>query len=100
MKHYDFASQFSNIYRQAVARFGSGHRGADAIVSADEAVFLRANGITAQHLYDYAEDHMSYNGEPGYDLAQPTFSQEELDEMDANLDRTADMIEAGMKKKP
>lgn len=38
--------------------------------------------------------------EPGYDLTQSVFSQEELDEMDANLDRTADMIEAGMKKKP
>jgi hypothetical protein len=38
--------------------------------------------------------------EPGYDLAQSPFSQEELNEMEANLDRTADMIEAGLKKKP
>ena len=37
--------------------------------------------------------------EPGYDLAQSPFSPEELAEMDANLDRTADMIEAGMKNK-
>src|SRR5689334_9065120 len=37
--------------------------------------------------------------EPGYDLAQSPFSAEELAEMDANLDRTADLIEAGMKKK-
>ena len=37
--------------------------------------------------------------EPGYDLAQSPFSAQELAEMDANLDRTADLIEAGMKKK-
>ena len=37
--------------------------------------------------------------EPGYNLAQSPFSAEELAEMDANLDRTADLIEAGMKKK-
>jgi len=37
--------------------------------------------------------------EPGYDLAQSPFSAQELAEMDSNLDRTADLIEAGMKKK-
>jgi hypothetical protein len=37
--------------------------------------------------------------EPGYDLAQSPFSQEELDEMEANLDRTADMVDARMSKK-
>lgn len=38
--------------------------------------------------------------EPGYDLAQSPFSPEELAEMDANLERTADLIDAGMKRKP
>ena len=38
--------------------------------------------------------------EPGYDLARSPFSAEELAEMDANLDRTADLIDAGMNKKP
>jgi hypothetical protein len=37
--------------------------------------------------------------DPDWDLTQPTMSQEELDEMDANLDRTADLIEAGMSRK-
>jgi len=36
--------------------------------------------------------------EPGYDLAQSPFTQEELDEIDANLERTADLIDAGMRK--
>jgi len=69
MKHYDFAAQFTAIYQQAVARFASGQRGADAIVTAEELSFLRANGITAQHMYDYAEDHNNYQGEPGPGIA-------------------------------
>jgi len=36
--------------------------------------------------------------EPGYDLTSPMFSDEELAEIDANLERTADMIEQGMAK--
>lgn len=36
--------------------------------------------------------------EPGYDLSQSPFTQEELDEIDANLERTADLIDAGMRK--
>jgi hypothetical protein len=37
--------------------------------------------------------------DPNWDLTQPTMSPEELDEMEANLDRTADLIEAGMTRK-
>jgi hypothetical protein len=69
MKHYDFAAKFHALYNQAVARYAGGHRGADTMFTADEVSFLRANGITAQHLYDYAEDHNNYNGEPGADIA-------------------------------
>jgi hypothetical protein len=69
MKHYDFTARFHALYNQAVARYAGGHRGADTLFTADEVAFLRANGITAQHLYDYAEDHNNYNGEPGADHA-------------------------------
>lgn len=69
MKHYDFASRFHALYNQAVARYAAGHRGADSMFSAEETTFLRENGITAQHMYDYAEDHNNYNGEPGYDIS-------------------------------
>src|SRR5688572_27974596 len=69
MSHYDFATTFRNIYDQAVSRFGSGARAADSIVSPEEKAFLTANGITAQHMYDYAEDHHGYGGEPGLERA-------------------------------
>jgi hypothetical protein len=69
MKHYDFAAKFRSLYDQALTRYASGKRGAEAIVTPEEAGWLKENGITAQHLYDYVEDHTNYNGEPGYDLA-------------------------------
>jgi hypothetical protein len=37
--------------------------------------------------------------EPGYDLTRPALDPDELAEMEANLDRTADMIEAGFLRK-
>jgi hypothetical protein len=69
MSHYDFPRTFRTIYEQAVSRYATGKRSATEIVSPDELAFLRANGITAQHLYDYAEDHNNYNGEPGFEHA-------------------------------
>ena len=69
MKHYTFAQTFRALYDKAVALYAKGQRGADTFFSADEKTFLSANGLTAQHLYDYAEDHNNYNGEPGYDIA-------------------------------
>lgn len=69
MKHYDFAQRFHAIYDRAVSLFAQGRRGADTFFTPEEKSFLAANGITAQHLYDYAEDHNGYNGEPGFDHA-------------------------------
>ena len=68
MKHYDFADRFRPLYDKAVKLYASGRIGADTYFTADESAFLAANGLTAQHLYDYAEDQNS-GGEPGYDRA-------------------------------
>lgn len=64
MKHYDFAQKFRVLYDKAVGLYTKGQRGADTFFSADESAWLAANGLTAQNLYDYAEDHAGY-GEPG-----------------------------------
>lgn len=69
MKHYSFPEKFRALYDQAVARYGEGQRGAETFFNAGEKAFLAANGITPQHLYDYAEDHHGYGGEPGFDHA-------------------------------
>jgi|CXWL01.1.fsa_nt_gi hypothetical protein len=68
MKHYDFADKFRALYDKAVKLYASGKTGADSYFGSAESAFLAANGLTAQNLYDYAEDH-SKDGEPGYDQA-------------------------------
>jgi hypothetical protein len=68
MKNYDFAQRFHTLYDQAVALYGRGQRGAETFFSPDDKGWLAANGLTPQHLYDYAEDQTNY-GEPGYDHA-------------------------------
>jgi len=68
MKHYDFADRFRALYDQAVKLYAAGKTGAETYFTADETAFLAANGLTAQNIYDYAEDHIGY-GEPGYDRA-------------------------------
>jgi len=68
MKNYEFQKTFHALYDKAVGLYAKGQRGADTFFTQEESAFLAANGLTAQHLYDYAEDHNNY-GEPGYDLA-------------------------------
>jgi hypothetical protein len=68
MKHYDFAQKFRALYDKAVGLYTNGSRGAATFFNAEEQAWLAANGLTAQHLYDYAEDHVGY-GEPGPDNA-------------------------------
>jgi hypothetical protein len=68
MKHYDFPNRFANIYDKAVDLYARGQRRADSYFTADEQTWLTANGLTPQHLYDYAEDQNGH-GEPGYDHA-------------------------------
>jgi hypothetical protein len=69
MNHYDFPKTFRSLYEKAVGLYAQGQRGADSFFSADERGFLTANGLTPQHLYDYAEDHNNYEGEPGFEHA-------------------------------
>ena len=68
MKHYDFPAKFRGLFDHAVKQYAKGHRDAASYFKGSEPAFLAANGITAQHMYDYAEDEVS-GGEPGYDHA-------------------------------
>jgi hypothetical protein len=66
MKHYDFPARFRELYDSAVALYAQGKRGADTFLNPDQSAWLRSNGISPQHLYDYAEDEQGYGGEPGF----------------------------------
>jgi hypothetical protein len=65
MKHYDFPSQLRGLFDKAVDLYAKGRRGADTFFDSSEKAWLAANGITAQHIYDYAEDENG-GGEPGF----------------------------------
>jgi hypothetical protein len=69
MKHYDFSEQFRKIHDKAVSLYAKGQRGAGTFFPADDLAFLAANGITAQNMYDYAEDYNNHEGVPGCDIA-------------------------------
>jgi Domain of unknown function (DUF5069) len=68
MKNYTFPQNFRELYAKAIGLYANDQRGADTFFTADENAWLAANGLTAQHLYDYAEDQNDSN-EPGYDNA-------------------------------
>ena len=68
MNNYDFTAKFRAIYDHAVAQYTKGVRSAAQLFDATQSAFLAANGIPAQSMYDYAEDHVG-GGEPGYDNA-------------------------------
>ena len=68
MKHYDFATRLHELYKTAAKLYASGRRGADTYFGPADLAFLTANGLTAQNLYDYAEDDTA-GGEPGWDKA-------------------------------
>jgi hypothetical protein len=68
MKNYTFAEQLHALYNKACKQYAAGQRGSEKYFSPDETAFLAANGLTPQHLYDYAEDETG-GGEPGWDKA-------------------------------
>lgn len=68
VSHYDFPARFLALYEKAVDLFANGQRGAATFFNATDLAWLSANGLTAQHLYDYAEDD-NERSEPGFDHA-------------------------------
>lgn len=68
MKNFDFPSQFRVLYDQAVDLYAKGRRGAGSFFDKAQTAWLAANGLTPQHLYDYAED-ANNDHEPGFDHA-------------------------------
>ncbi len=69
MKHFDFPKKLRALYDHAVDRYAAGQRGAETFFDAEQKAWLAGNGLTPQHLYDYAEDFHGYGGEPGFEHA-------------------------------
>lgn len=69
MKHYDYQKHLHRLWQKAVKQYESGQRGSGTYFETEEEMWLRANGITPQEIYDFAEDYVS-SGEPDF----PTFA--------------------------
>ncbi len=65
MKNYDYQKRLHELWQKAVDLYEKGQRGSDSYFAAEELEWLLANGITAQEIYDFAEDYVS-GGEPDF----------------------------------
>ena len=65
MVHFDFPGTFRQLYKKGYQLYQDGQRGAETFFDAEETAWLAANGITPQHMYDYAEDDV-VDGAPGF----------------------------------
>ncbi|MDB6115118.1 MAG: hypothetical protein JWQ62_2063 [Lacunisphaera sp.] len=70
MKHYTFADKLHALYTKACGLYSGGQRGAETYFTPEETAWLASNGLTPQHVYDYAEDDTGGSG-PGWDKALP-----------------------------
>lgn len=65
MKHYNYQATLHQLWQKAVDQYRSGQRGSDTYFNAEETQWLAENGLTAQEIYDFAEDFVS-GGEPDF----------------------------------
>ena len=65
LTHFNFPETFRQLYDHAVARYREGQASAEGLFDASQQPWLAANGITAQAMFDYAEDDVS-GGLPGF----------------------------------
>ncbi|MEO0797204.1 MAG: DUF5069 domain-containing protein [Verrucomicrobiota bacterium] len=65
MEHYDYHVRLNELWQKAVDLYKSGQEGAESYFSEEETAWLAQNGITAQEIYDFAEDYNDV-GEPNF----------------------------------
>jgi hypothetical protein len=65
MGNYEWSKAFETIWSKAVERYQGGKRGSADFFTKEEQSFLDSIGMTAQELYDFAEDFAEY-GEPDF----------------------------------
>ena len=68
MNHYDWVAPFQACYEKAIEQYRQGNRSAPACFNAEQAAFLARIGCSAQEVYDFAEDFVTY-GEPSFGTA-------------------------------
>ncbi len=61
----DHSKPLHEVWEKAVRQYREGRRGSAAFFNAEEAKFLDSIGLTAQEVYDFAEDFVN-GGEPDF----------------------------------
>lgn len=65
MSHYNYQEQLHAVWDKATKLYAEGQRGSDTYFTPEENAFLKGIGITAQEVYDFAED-FNNSGEPDF----------------------------------
>lgn len=65
MEHYNYQQSLHLIWDKAVKLYAEGERQASRMFSGEELDFLRSIGMSAQEMYDFAED-FNDGGEPDF----------------------------------
>jgi len=65
MNNYNYHERLKALWQKAVDQYRDGQRGADSYFNDDEEKWLADNGLTAQEIYDFAEDYVD-GGEPDF----------------------------------
>lgn len=65
MTHYNYHIRLQAIWQHAVDQYQAGQHDASSYFDEPARQFLKANGITTQEMYDYAEDYAT-GGDPDF----------------------------------
>ncbi|WP_309399266.1 DUF5069 domain-containing protein [Cerasicoccus maritimus] len=65
MKHYNYHTQLKTLWQKAVDAYADGNRDSTTIFTTEETLWLTANGVSTQEIYDFAEDYNAV-GEPDF----------------------------------
>lgn len=65
MSNYDWARTLESAWKKAVELYQAGQRGSGTFFNQEEQAFLDSIGMTAQELYDFAEDYVR-GGDPDF----------------------------------
>jgi hypothetical protein len=105
----------SKSHVQAKAWLEAGYKTENVDIAAQTVEFVRVNGRGVQEMQKNDFQHQSsapvkkhpmagalkgtFTIAPGWDLTRPSLDDDELAEMEANFDRTADMVAEGLRRK-
>lgn len=64
--HYRYTDRLYEIWSKGCKAYESGTRGAENLFDVEDAQWLATIGATAQEVYDFCEDYVSYDGDPDF----------------------------------